>query len=118
MARDGPKGGVMPKETVYGEQRLYDAEDKNPQVPRIEVMWNREAGHVQIVTKATDAEGGRWAGYPTISTGDNVTLTSVTSTIGDHHVTDGYFVDMGRLEINQLIRNLRRARDQAFGRDE
>ena len=28
------------------------------------------------------------------------------------------YVDLGRYEINQLIRILRRARDQAFGRDE
>jgi hypothetical protein len=28
------------------------------------------------------------------------------------------FVDLGRQDINNLIRNLRKARDRAFGRDE
>jgi elongation factor P hydroxylase len=31
---------------------------------------------------------------------------------------DGFYVSMDRNGINKLIRNLRRARDQAFGRDE
>lgn len=30
----------------------------------------------------------------------------------------GFFVDLDRERINKLIRDLRRARDQAFGRDE
>lgn len=92
----------MPKETVYGEQRVFDPADENPQVSRVEVLWSRDAGFVQVVTKATDAAGGRWA-----------------SSYGDeYHVTDGYYVDLTRAEVNHLIRNLRRARDQAFGRDE
>jgi hypothetical protein len=31
---------------------------------------------------------------------------------------DGMYVTLDRSGINRLIRNLRRARDQAFGRDE
>lgn len=100
----------MPKETVYGEQMAYDPADPKPRVARVEVMWNREAGHVQIVSKATDAEGGRWAGYPKADEPYDET--------NEHHVTDGYYVNLGRVEINTLIRHLRRARDQAFGRDE
>jgi hypothetical protein len=91
----------MPKETVYGEQHAFDPADKNPAVPRAEVIWNREGGYVQIVTKATDANGGRLVGD------DEPT-----------HFTDGLYVDLDRSAINALIRNLRRARDQAFGRDE
>lgn len=33
-------------------------------------------------------------------------------------VADGFFVDVDRRGINDLIRHLRRARDQAYGRDE
>jgi hypothetical protein len=53
-------------------------------------------------TKATDPHGGRWA----------------TEDEPEPHFTDGMYVDLDRAGINKLIRNLRRARDQAFGRDE
>lgn len=102
----------MPAEKVYGNQHRYRvAEDGNagvaidapvPQVPIVDVRWGREQGYVQVVTKAENAFGGRWAGEEDVAT----------------HVTDGFFVDLDRQAINGLIRNLRRARDQAFGRDE
>lgn len=94
----------MPAEKVYGEQAVHDpASDAKPQVPIVDVRWNREGGYVQIVTKVTDAEGGRFMG----------------DDYGDEpHFTDGMYVDLSRQAINRLIRNLRRARDQAFGRDE
>jgi len=104
IARDGLREeGEMPKESVYGEQfpNLETEPDPNPMVPLVDVLWGKETGAVQIVTKATDPHGGRWAG-------DNP----------ETHFTDGLFVDLDRKSINQLIRNLRRARDQAFGRDE
>lgn len=91
----------MPKEAVYGVQHVYDPSDKNPKVPIVEVRWSREAGYIQVVSKATSADDGRVAGPST-----------------EAHVTDGYHVDLNRDSINSLIRNLRRARDQAFGRDE
>lgn len=105
----------MPKETTYGLQHPSGntgadsgatitlegfAQDK-PIVPIVDVMWNRETGFVQVVTKATDANGGRWIGDSP-----------------ETHFTDGMHVDLDRAAINRLIRNLRRARDNAFGRDE
>lgn len=89
----------MPKETVYGDQHPAGPDDQR--VPVVEVLWNREGGYVQIVSKATDPHGGRYVGESP-----------------DTHFTDGMYVDLDRRGINQLIRNLRRARDQAFGRDE
>ncbi len=97
----------MPKETVFGEQcpglgdRPDPAPEVPPKVPLVDVMWGRDQGTVQIVTKASDPWGGRWAGESP-----------------ETHFTDGMFVDLDRKGINRLIRNLRRARDQAFGRDE
>lgn len=88
----------MPAEKVYGEQRSQ--KEVPPMVPIVDVRWNREGGYVQIVTKVEDPFGGRFSDDEGI------------------HYTDGMYVDLGRKEINQLIRNLRRARDQAFGRDE
>lgn len=92
----------MPKEAVYGEQ--HQPEGDNPQtnvVPIVEVRWGREGQYVQVVSKATDTHDGRAAGDST-----------------ETHYTDGYHVDLNRVGINDLIRHLRKARDQAFGRDE
>jgi hypothetical protein len=99
-ARDGPrKEGEMPAEKVFGMQ-LAPVAEHAPIVPIVDVRWQREAGYVQIVTKAEDPFGGRVSDDPGV------------------HYTDGMYIDLDRQAINQLIRNLRRARDQAFGRDE
>lgn len=95
----------MPAEKVYGQQTYsppvgLGLEEPKAQVPIVDVRWGREQGYVQVVTKAEDAWGGRW------------------SEDEGSHFTDGMFVDLDRTGINRLIRNLRRARDQAFGRDE
>jgi hypothetical protein len=90
--------GVMPKEIVVSHgPRFYDEDGKEiPQGTQsfIQVSWSREAEYVQIVT------GSR----------DPVTFDSDSS--------QWFFVSLERREINDLIRKLRRARDQAFGRDE
>lgn len=90
----------MPKESVYGIQHVRETRDDHPMVPTVDVLWGRDGGYVQIVSKVEDADGGRWSDSP------------------ETHFTDGMYVDLDRNEINRLIRNLRRARDQAFGKDE
>lgn len=87
----------MPKEVVYGEML---SETELGEKPIVEVGWNREGGYVQIVSKVISVIGGRLAEDEGI------------------HYTDGIFVNLDRRGINALIRNLRRARDQAYGRDE
>ena len=97
----------MPAEHVYGIQHMTvsepgaSPEPSRPGVPIVDVRWNRDGEYVQIVTKETDTHGGRLVGDAP-----------------ETHVTDGLYVDLDRNAINRLIRNLRRARDQAFGRDE
>lgn len=87
----------MPKEVLYADGTVVSTGGK----PVIEVGWDRDAGSVQIVTKClSDLDGRLTPDYEGI------------------HYTDGFYVDLNRREINALIRNLRRARDQAFGRDE
>ncbi len=93
----------MPKEVTYGQQVYSETSEDKPRVPQVNVLWGRDGGYVQIVTKATDAEGGRYAGDYDECQSD---------------VSDGFHVDLERGEINKLIRDLRRARDQAFGKDE
>lgn len=98
----------MPAEKVYGIQHAVETSDGEVLggsavggVPIVDVRWNREGGYVQIVSRETDASGGRLVGDDP-----------------ETHYTDGFYVDLDRAAINGLIRNLRRARDQAFGRDE
>jgi hypothetical protein len=81
--------GEMPKETIRSRYREDD-----PKLG-VQVGWNREAEHVQVATVNSDSAELR----PTPE-------------------GNGWYVQLDRYRINQLIRVLRRARDQAFGRDE
>jgi hypothetical protein len=93
------KEGVMPKETVYGELLPIEgaADDPNER-PIVQVRWSRETEGVQVVT--------RKLGYEMAGPDDELTFGY------------GMYVTLGRRDINDLIRYLRRARDQAFGCDE
>jgi hypothetical protein len=92
----------MPKEYVhdahYGAEYVSYGLDGTPTpIPspmtfQVKVGWNKETGDVQIATVNEDAEPFSAAG--------------------------GLHVNLDRQGINDLIRHLRRARDQAFGRDE
>ncbi len=88
----------MPKEIILQhEPRYFDDEGREvPQEtqPLIQVSWSREAEYVQIATGVRDA----------------VTHDCDTDT--------WRFVQLNRDMINAAIKVLRRARDQAFGRDE
>ena len=81
----------MPKEIIYPR---HQGDSENP-APWAEVGWNKDAGYVQIVTKSAD-------GIELEPTPEG----------------NGWYVDLNRQQINELIRVLRRARDQAYGRDE
>lgn len=83
----------MPKEIVV---EWYGARPEgSDEQALVEVSWQRDLGHVQVVTFARKCESHE--------------------TIGRD---DAQFVTLDRSGINDLIRYLRRARDQAFGRDE
>jgi hypothetical protein len=94
----------MPRETVYGSELPFGTDEVNPGAGRAvaEVTWSREAEHVQVVTKCVEAS----------------TEGRLVHDDEGIHYTDGFWVTLDRNGINRLIRNLRRARDQAFGRDE
>lgn len=92
---------------------------------RIETSWGRHGGCVQVATVATD--------------GDRRTLSMLNEVLADVDLPEldaddlmkralrrrtpqtftGWHVTItDREQINELIRQLRRARDHAFGRDE
>ena len=82
----------MPKEIVVGGT-LSNEDGSDATQGLVQLGWSPEVGHVQIVTFARDP-------------------------VSFDEKWKGYFVDLTRRDINQLIRYLRRARDQSFGRDE
>ena len=86
----------MPKEYIESCEGPFDGAPF-----AVRVGWSREAEYVQIAT--IDPEGETLSD----SGGKN-----------EVKVEGGNFVDLDRRRINDLIRLLRRARDQAFGRDE
>lgn len=84
----------MPKEYVYGIATVLPPGPQDSGSTResiVGVGWGRDQGMVQL------------------------------GTVYDRDSYDpclGVYVDLDRNQINKLIRVLRRARDQAFGRDE
>lgn len=85
----------------------------------VSVSWNKD-GVVQVVTTASDADE-RLRNWTEIESGvvqfDNAP-TSQTKPGTSFALFDGWHVNLDRQQVNELIRVLRRARDQAFGRDE
>jgi len=84
----------MPKEVVYNSQQF----SPDPSITSLtEVRWSREGSHVQLATVVVDT-----------CSHDPIEMK----------VSGGWYIDLDRKSINDLIRYLRRARDQAFGKDE
>ena len=91
----------MPKELVYSEFTPFGEDD--PGITVAEVSWNRETEHVQLVTKCIDRST-----HEPVPMKEEYLLPA----------TAGFYMQLDRRGINKLIRNLRKARDQAFGKDE
>lgn len=79
----------------------------------VEVTWQRDGNLVQVNTTAYDADQ-RLRDWVEVDpkTGEG-TKPGTAFTL-----FNGWHVDLDRNRLNQLIRVLRTARDQAFGRDE
>lgn len=91
----------MPKSSYYENARPDGTQQR-----RFEIGWNRDGG-VQIATTRL-AEGAE---------PDSEWLDAADGA-EPKPAWDGQWMDLDRYQVNELIRALRRARDQAFGRDE
>jgi hypothetical protein len=100
----------------------------------VEVTWTRDGGVVQVATTAADADERlrAWteldfsAGQPAIAAPDAPPAAVTVASAGaagtkpgtSFKMFSGWHVDLDRAGVNRLIRVLRTARDQAFGKDE
>ena len=113
----------MPKEVIRAVSLPYGEDEGARSVA--EIRWDRDAGHVSLVTRCMGIDGMVWIPphvREPLEAAGFVTATSLVSSNDQrqsvHLSQDGWFVDLDRYGLNALIRNARRARDQAFGRDE
>lgn len=91
----------MPKEKVAGVEAFLEVGEETSEegYPLVEVRWNRwPDSYVSVVTRLSNCE--------------------VPPPGEDILASYGFHVQLNRDGINEVIRKLRRARDQAFGRDE
>lgn len=95
----GERQGEMPKEVVA----TADQHD-------VEVAWGRDAGYVQVGTVAAEHHSlEEFLEHARAPENDGPGVAAQYR---------GLFGTLDRNGVNHLIRVLRRARDQAFGRDE
>ena len=92
----------MPKELIYEPEGVAFPDDPGRR-GAVDVRWDRESGYFQIGTHDPASE---------------VWVPGGELPEGVIPVEYGWWVSLDRGGINDLIRVLRRARDQAFGRDE
>lgn len=95
----------MPKETI----------SSTPNSNTVSVSWGKDRPGIQLVTAsstrlvASTVERFGQGDYP---------AREDAQPVAEGLPFDGWYADLDRDEVNKLIRVLRRARDQAFGRDE
>jgi hypothetical protein len=98
--------------------------EESPARSVAEVRWSGEGGHVQLVTRCIQASTHEVFIPEHVQkalTDAGLTHTQMTRTADDVVIftaQDGWFIDLDRRGINQIIRDLRRARKAVFGADE
>lgn len=85
----------MPKEIVLSPREFFETPgEAGPEIEGlIQISWSHDDGYIQVATFSRGA------------------VTKET-------IWDGFYTDLDRRGINQLIKHLRHARDQACGKDE
>lgn len=96
----------MPKEVIYSHYRELGSVESAITYPEyVHVGWTVNQNHVEIATVVPTGKIYSW---------DQQTNTHIEIPA----TTPGWFVQLDRDGINAMIRALRKARDQAFGKDE
>lgn len=103
----------MPKEVVYGQGVPYGTpEEPGPARTVVEIGWH-PGSHVEVATRCVRSDDG--SVYEPQPGEDGAGEDLAGQTIPRAF---GVYAQLDRPGINRLIRHLRRARDQAFGKDE
>lgn len=105
----------MPKETAQFASTQHSTGTS------IEVCWGKESSHVQLHVQRHawkyepfTSEGGLTGGTRVVHNDEGMPIRNIT----DPEDTEIWTDELTRDDINRMIRALRRARDQAYGRDE
>lgn len=115
----------MPKELIRSDHPAYGTREEPEAYGFVDVRWDRETGYFQIATTCLDPS--TYEVYtplreaieaPLTPPGEPPQFTELIALEGPMPVQAGYYVNLDRRGINELIRTLRRARDAAFGKDE
>lgn len=94
----------MPKERVYDSCEMFD----------LEVGWSREGESVQLgITTHSGISIADWLAGQSENRGRSV-VEQLASPAG----FPSLWASLDRAQINRLIKSLRKARDDAYGRDE
>lgn len=88
-----------------GDKTLEEAQREAELVPGVRLQWSREASHVQVSVQVMSWGTADGASQPMVEGGHARNEAQLWATLNRH-------------EINLLIKRLREARDQSFGRDE
>lgn len=100
----------MPKELTYTDDRVFVVAEDGAEIllgPGSDVDKHRPAGPA--------VRRGVHVGW---SRNQHVEIGVATFAVATEEVANGHFTSLDRQGINRVIRSLRKARDQAFGRDE
>lgn len=108
----------MPKEVIYTDRGYpaYGTPDEPEAECVIEVSWSKEASHVQMATKVVRPSDHAPFVHETFL--EYLEPLPEDQLHGVLSMMSGMYATLDRDSINNIIRVLRRARDQAFGRDE
>lgn len=99
----------MPKELIYSEALPYG--EKSAARSVVGVHWGL-GDHLQVSSSLFNDDGLYFTadGLEHQAEGEDAARREAWAR--------GYYVGLNRRQVNHLIKTLRRARDQAFGRDE
>lgn len=94
----------MPKEIIQSDSSVYGPESSAISI--LEVRWSRESEFVEIGSRIVRAD-------------DHSDYIPTEEEYPGHseEAIRGLYTSLSRININKFIRDLRRARDQAFGAD-
>lgn len=108
MPRDAAKRreAVMPREVIYDQANMYD----------VHVGWSKESGYLQVGVESHDRVPIARRLYEGQDDTDSGAADEVATAASAEFT--GLWGTLDRAGANRLIRALRKARDEAFGRDE